>query len=248
MIPHKVSFSDQRDILNDAIINGTERNKPGTNIHQMNIQCLTKISESSKHQFSDISWDYLNSLDELSFYRYSYYVKYHEYLDWSWSETISSHVVKKIISETVIGLFDKVTRVVVMANAPGVALEAHRDFAAHTLYQIPGTLSETALKPSQIEFYDHLPNFSGVNPRIHHNQEFMTLKIPLTEIPGDNGKPFFQKGEHREFYSVGNHMFFMNEIELHGTYAVPFWRGVVSIDGIFNQKVFNELHRIPVQQ
>lgn len=81
----------------------------------------------------------------------------------------------------------------------------------------------------------------------HKANNNLAIKFPLTDNPGDNGCPVLQVDGDVMKYSVGNHAFALNEVELfHGSMPVNHTRGVLFLDGIIDIDALMALPRSPI--
>ena len=183
-----------------------------------------------------VTWTYLSRLDPD--------------LEWRWLDHEASHLLRRLL-EPWQGLFRKITRVKIFVQLPGQRIEPHRDLVAGHRYEhmmdpesaAPGPVPAVYLGRAWMA--DLLP---GPERTIHHEQGYLSLKIPISERPGDPGRPYVVAGPERVVFSSDDHLYFMNEYEvLHGAEVAEFHRGVVFVDGIHAPEAMRAVERQPVR-
>jgi hypothetical protein len=114
--------------------------------------------------------------------------------------------------------------VLILVQKPGSAIPMHTDKVVKNQYV------DAKFAPGPAE--DLLLNENNVH---WESNRYLTLKWPLTEIPGNNGAPKININGSEYHYNVGNKLFAINEVDItHGADAVTHRRGVVFLDGLLD--------------
>ena len=145
-------------------------------------------------------------------------------LTWEWKNTPSAQLVKQLLSplEDVI----KFTRVFALIRKPGEAAPTHTDIAYKHSYDI-GYATKANLTGNSIE---------------HHTNNYAAIRIPLTELSGNNGMPYLYMNNKPYYYDAGNNFFVLDEVRnAHGADPVDFHRGVIFVDGFVDFEKLEEL-------
>lgn len=239
--PFRISSQDQQDIIGDTLQTGSVVPiAEGFNAEPFWVsQGLTYVPESLiSHVPKELHgrWTYLNRMNSE--------------LSWTWTDSDSAKIVKRVL-EPLRPYFKCVTRVTVLVQRPHVPLSAHRDLVPFNEYENLLEASKTFWGDKRLR-YEGDPWFKNFQTRhdcdLHRRQEFMNLKIPLSSRPGTPGRPYIQSPREKLYYDSEDHIFFLNEAEVeHGADAVEFHRGVVIVDGLFDETRFPELRRLPVR-
>jgi hypothetical protein len=153
---------------------------------------------------------------------YDFKFRFEEACRWEWVDSPVTGTVCEEVAR-VEHLFKKLTRVQIILQRPGFELPLHRDLVTGEEY--PGG-----------QIYNPFGKSYEVREKHRHaQQDFLALKIPLTERAGDNGRP------------VGRRFFALNEAFLrHGALPVEHYRGVICVDGILDPERLAAEKREPI--
>lgn len=157
----------------------------------------------------------------------------------------SSMIIQELLSQ--IPLY-KVTRVLVLLQEPNIKLGEHRDL-------VPGHLYDNMEDKTSVLYGDKTLRYEGTyhkafqslgleikDTEVHAAQSYMSLKIPLSVMPGNPGLPFILNDGVKTHFNTHDKLYLLNEYECeHGADAVDFWRGVIFVDGFFNLDVLNQM-------
>lgn len=151
--------------------------------------------------------------------------------EWEWKDTPVTETVKNLMSR-IDHLFVSVHRVLLLVQKVGSTIPLHTDKVIKTQYDegyfAPGPAAEFNIEGNDF----------------HRQNKYLALKWPLTDTPGNNGKPVIEVDGKKYIYDVGQNLFAINEVEiLHGADAVEHRRGVIFIDGIFDWNEFDKIKR-----
>jgi hypothetical protein len=144
-------------------------------------------------------------------------------LDWEWIDTPITPILKKYVAQ-IQHLYVKFNRVLILVQKPGSAIPMHTDKVVKNQYAeekfAPGPAANLHLDENNLH-WDY--------------NRYLTLKWPLTDVPGNNGDPRINVKGQEYRYDVGNELFAINEVDVtHGAGAVAHRRGVVFLDGLLN--------------
>lgn len=182
---------------------------------------ITRLTEDSIKKFSNVprfNTNWLNWAGRL-----------HPGLDWEWIDTPITPVLKNLVDQ-IKHLYIKFNRVLILVQKPGSAIPLHTDKAVRNIYGdenfIPGPAKDLLFNDNNIHW---------------EFNRYLTLKFPLTDIPGNNGLPKVCIDQKEYFYNTKNNLFAINEVDiLHGADPVSHRRGVIFLDGILNYSVLQQ--------
>jgi hypothetical protein len=176
-----------------------------------------------------------------------FFYRYHSHIKWDWLDTEAACEVRELL-KPIEKVFSKLTRVKIFLQIPGQRTPMHKDLAAGNYYRVKGPYSYVRgpdlvkhLGDAEINALDPAPDTSA-----HHRQNYLALKIPLTEVEGDYGRQVII-AEKPYFYSHGGQFYCFSEANWHGAETSPFYRGVVFVDGILKMDEVAALERDPIQ-
>jgi hypothetical protein len=150
--------------------------------------------------------------------------RFHPELEWEWIDSPIKSVVQKII-DPLEQFYTKLTRVILLVQAPQKQFQLHRDIVNN---------------PVKLQ-YPYTKAVAAYQKDINQN---MALKLPLTINAGDNGQPVIQIDNQQFKYDVGNQLFIINEVDMaHGALPTDHYRGVIFIDGILNWKAISQAEK-----
>lgn len=142
-------------------------------------------------------------------------------LPWEYFQNPLKDLVQELVSP--LCSFYSPTRIKIFVQKPNESLREHCD----KLEYKNNALFRDFLKTEQ--FHDFF-----VEP-FHQAQKCLTIKIPLSEIPGDNGKGYFLYQGMKYYLKPGNNFYMFNESKLrHGADPCSHFRGVIFLDGVIN--------------
>jgi hypothetical protein len=156
---------------------------------------------------------------ELKTSQLSYQYRYHPTVEWEWIDTPITKFVQQAFAQ-IEHLYTKVNRIFLLVQHPDHEIAAHADKFVNP----------------------HLDDYDlAVQSRVNHN---MAIKFPLTETPGNNGRPYLYIDDCVYQYDVGNHAFAINEMDImHGAMQSGLRRGVIFIDGFIDfARLEKEIH------
>jgi hypothetical protein len=181
------------------------------------------------------------STDQLG--RLFYLLRLSEDVEWEWLEHPLTKRIQNILSPLSKALL-KLNRVTIIVEVPGKNVPSHRDLIVGERYGNMISETETFWGDKNLRYHGD-PWFSKLRLPLpsegqHKKQNYYGLRIPISEKPGDNGKPFVQSSSgERWYYNVGQNFFLLDEATMeHGAEAVGFYRGVIIVDA---QLDLNEL-------
>jgi hypothetical protein len=135
-------------------------------------------------------------------------------IKWTWRNTPASQLIQQILSPLE-GIVE-FTRIFTLVRKPGESAPTHTDVAYGHSYK---------------EGYVTYPEFTG-NLQDHHDNNYAAIRIPLTEMAGNNGLPYLYMNEKPYYYNAGTNLYVIDEVRhAHGADPVDFHRGVVFVDG-----------------
>jgi hypothetical protein len=176
---------------------------------------------------------------------WAYFSRLDPALEWEWAPGEAAGLVRELLAP--LARLGRVTRVKAILPLPGVRVPAHRDL-------VPGNEYDGLAEPCAVAQgarrlrYQGVPWLPPAPPTdAHRAVGYLSLKIPISERPGDAGRPFVIMDGRRRHYSSRGRLFFLNEYELlHGADPVDFWRGVVFVSGFWDPAALASAARRPV--
>ena len=180
--------------------------------------------------------------------RWMYQSRLRSDLNWNWKPGLATDLVKEAL-KPYDHLIEKITRVVVAIQIPGIEIRAHRDFAAGNTYH--GMVGKHSTLAGSLELMyegdEWLPGLQDIKPSDQHKQQkYLSLKIPISEKE-EPGRPYVLRDGVKIYYSSENHLFFLNEAEvLHGSEAVDYQRGLILVNGIFDAEAVEKEHLLDI--
>lgn len=176
---------------------------------------------------------------------WAYFSRLDHGLEWEWVPGEASELVRELLAP--LSRLGRVTRVKAILPLPGARVPAHRDL-------IPGNEYDGLADAFSIAQGARRLRYQGVTwlppapaTQAHRAAGYLSLKIPISERPGDAGRPFVIMDGRRRHYSSRGRLFFLNECEIfHGADPVDFWRGVVFVSGFWDPVELARVPRLPV--
>ncbi len=169
---------------------------------------------------------------------------------WNWREEMPlTPLIKKIVAPYE-KLFSFFSRVKIHIQRLNHTVHFHRDLTAGLEYQIINSLTTewADTKPIAYQMYPWV-DLNDLPPNSHESDPLLrnafALKIPLSENPENYGLQTIVDGRPYYYTTQGN-AYLLNENCYHGTQAVPFYRGLIFVDGIINPQALKEMKIEPV--
>ncbi|NUN06135.1 MAG: hypothetical protein HUU57_10265 [Bdellovibrio sp.] len=230
-LPFKISSDDQKSIIDFVRSQGK---KAGFNLAEggyvepwyfYSLRTITNKSEIRAKYSEKVS------VTDFSF-------RYDEDCQWDWVQCPITEIVKTYVDRLVpFYQNQKITRVQVALQRPQMDLPLHRDRVMGEIY------ADTGNEP-------YNPFAGRIEAKINNSQKLnrgLTVKIPITEIPSDNGLPILEIDGKKNVYNVEDNIFAINEIDIrHGSMPVAHYRGVISIDGLLDFAALSKLALEPI--
>jgi len=219
-LPYTISAEDQQTLIDYAYTNADwDRRAPS----------LFKVVETDPFCFGRVqmrrptveSLTLIPNHNTMTEHQIAFRYRLHPEVEWEWVDNPMTPVVQKLVAP-IEHLYQKITRIILLVQATNAGIAAHTDtftnpYASRDIL----ALQQTA----------------------NHN---MVLKWPLTETPGDNGRPYLYINEKPYEYDVQNNLFVINEIDImHGAFQSGVRRGVIFLDGILNYENLLKETRLP---
>lgn len=183
----------------------------------------------------DMDLESYNELSDNEKGRLSYLMRLRPGMKWKWENRPIIDTIKNIISP-LNSYIKRLNRVVIILQMPGKSVPPHRDLIVGDTYENMESRTSTLWGNKTLQYLGD-PWFSAINKEIpnnnlHEKQNYFGLRIPLSQYPGNNGKPYLQRpGAEKQYYNVNNQLFLLDEASTnHGADAVDFYRGVVIVD------------------
>lgn len=137
---------------------------------------------------------------------------------WEYLDTPITELVKKLIFP--LSHFYKPTRIKIFVQKPHQILREHCDKLDYKNNELFRNFFKTE------QFHHFFPE------PLHLEQECLTIKIPITEVPDDNGKGFVRVKGSKYYLKPKNQYYLLNESHVrHGADACTHHRGVIFLDG-----------------
>lgn len=152
---------------------------------------------------------------------------------WEYFATPLTDLVKKLMAPVL--SFYTPTRIKIFVQKPGKRLREHCD----KLEYKNNVLFRDFLKTEQFHDYFTEP--------AHQKQNCLALKIPISEIAGNNGNSYvFHEGA-KYAIQPENHYYLFNESRLrHGADPCPHYRGVIFMDGCIDVEELEKMALAPL--
>lgn len=174
-----------------------------------------------------------------------FYVKFHPGIGWRWTDCPSTKIIRKHC-KPLLSLFTHLSQVDVLLLRAGHSIPIHRDFVPGNVYgglKNPYT-SEPGTKTLKFLGEQWFAPFRKYMVAGHAEQDYMTLRIPLSLSPKDQGRPWLlNKNFEKRHYSAGGRAFMLNDTVFHGADAVSHPRGVLMLNGVLNMKKVSALKK-----
>ncbi len=217
-IGHRISPNVQQAIIHEVLTHGQT-----ANVQPFWVKCDVRSMDRPRGGSENPPEDFFYRLDPRT--------------AWHWEDTPLANMVRPMV-DSVEHLFTKLTRVKVFIQKPHMAISAHRDLVPGNEYKhISGVYTPTIIGTYCGIYHGH-PNLPVEPNTRHRDQKYLNLKIPLTSVEGNYGKPYIiGKSEGKEYLSADGHFYFLNEYEIfHGCDVVDFPRGIIFVDGILDME------------
>jgi len=209
---------DQKTIIDHVVANG-HWGGPYSSPDSDNNICRVQTRQLTHDSMMKIGTDATKSLHAIV----AYY-RFHPELEWEWIDSPIKSVAQKIIAP-VEQFYTKLTRIILLVQAPQKQLHLHQDMVFNS---------------AKLQ-YPYAKDVAAYQKDINQN---MALKLPLTMNTGDNGRPVIEINNQQFKYDVGNQLFIINEVDiLHGALPTDHYRGVIFIDGILNWNAINQAEK-----
>lgn len=239
-LPHSIEPEDEQVIIHDTQKCGSEL--PVENKNNKIFWKGLSLTSIIEDQLTHIPVPHRD--------RWMYQVRLREEFEWYWTDHPSSAIVQRLIAP-LSKCIQKVTRVVVTLQIPGVGIKAHRDLACGNAYLQMSEPHSTRIGSKNLTYKGDswFPSVDKILlSRQHEKQGYLSLKIPITERLNLCGKPFIVHGGKKNYYSSERSLFFLNEVEaLHGADAVDYYRGLILINGLFDYDAILKLQTFPAK-
>jgi len=180
---------------------------------------------------SRLEKNYLEEFKKNGLQSCEYWSRHRTDLQWRWEDTPVMSIFRKY-EALLKPYFHKLTRVTAVVQKPNTLIYLHKDLVPGTRY------ANTLFKPFQSSIF--------TENDFHKNNKYLSLKMPLTTVLGDNGFPVVNINDQLLRYNVCKNFFLINEQEIyHGALKSDFLRGTIFFDGQLNvEKIMSD--RIPV--
>ncbi len=230
-LPYQITPEDQQAIIDYAYANSNswsgqvqvwdqDKNNYDQTDYFGRVQ-ITRLTESSIEKVSHtpgLNSNWLNWACRLD-----------HTLEWEWIDTPITPILKKYV-DSISHLYKKFNRVLILVQKQGSAIPLHTDKVVKNQYGTEGF----APGPAQDILINENDNHWTYN-------RHLTLKFPLTEIQGNNGKPLIEIDNNQYVYNTGSNLFAINEVSIkHGAEAVEHRRGVIFLDGILDYEALKK--------
>lgn len=228
-LPYTIDYADQKKILDYAYAHAgswsgqvqvwnkqTDQHEQTDYFGRVQITRLTKVS--SQHLGQQYHSDWSNWAGRLD-----------PNLEWEWIDTPVTELVKNYVDQ-VTHLYHRFHRVLLLIQKVGSDIPLHTDKVIKNTYNndlfAPGPANNLPIPQNDLHW---------------SNNRYMSLKWPLTEIPGDNGQPVIKIDQQLYRYNAKNHCFAINEVDIeHGAKAASHHRGVIFMDGLLDYNALKQ--------
>lgn len=227
--PYSISFDDQQKLIDYTLKHGWV--VPS----EMNVLPPFWVGMS----LTDVPQEEKAHIPEEHRGRWMYLVRNRVELGWFWRDIEIAPIVQRAL-EPMKPYFSAFTRVTIFLQVPNQALPPHRDLLPGNEYRDMESSHLTFSGDKKLR-YEGDPWFAEFDRfesnEFHRDQKFFNLKIPLSQNPNSPGKPYVIWQGKKYHYDSQGRFFFLNEVEIeHGADPVPFYRGVIFVDGTLNLK------------
>jgi hypothetical protein len=182
-----------------------------------------------------------------SLQRWGFFARLDRTMPWRWREGPATEIVRRVLAP-VLPLFEKLTRVSVNVQRPGKAIKPRRDLVPGASYAL--VTADRWRAGQVVQRYTGEPWLGRVRPidsASHADNQYLCLRIPISENPDDPGLPFVVVGGARYYYASRGRLYFVDETLPHGADPVAVWRGVVVASGILDPAALADVVRRPVE-
>ena len=219
-LPYKIHPWHQQMIIEEALATGYKSEaQPYWVKHD--IRSLHPDSVAGTYQGDKAPGDFFYRLDPRA--------------EWVWEDNEAAETLRPYI-EDIGHLFTKMTRIKAFIQIADMEIAAHRDLVPGNEYRNFQSPRNPQLGTMSGIFEGHKRLRWQPNTR-HADQKYLNLKVPLTTHPSEGGKPYIWDNDGKKYLRSEDHLYFLNEYEMfHGCDAVPYYRGVIFIDGILNME------------
>lgn len=155
--------------------------------------------------------------------------------NWEWRTDELSQMVRTLI-DPFVHYYVKVTRVMCIAQIPGVALDTHVDHIAGQYYDYGMNLGSHTTPDAMIELFRD--GKLQADPHLHEKQRYYGGRLFLQD---ENSSYYVEDGE-KFYYHPENRFFFLRDAFEHGSDAQAAWRGFLYIDGMFRPDMMESIY------
>lgn len=219
-LPYTISSEDQQALINYTYANADwDRRAPSLfTVVETDPLCFGRIQ---MRRPTTESLKLISGHESMTDHQIAFRYRLHPDIEWEWVDNPMTLIVQRLV-DPIEHLYQKVTRIILLVQATDTAIAPHTD-----------AFTNDALSRDII----------SVQKNLNHN---MVLKWPLTETPGNNGRPYLYINETPYGYDVQNNLFAVNEINImHGAFQSGVRRGVIFLDGILNYENLLQETRLP---
>lgn len=221
-LPYTISAEDQQALIDYTYANANwDRRAPSLfNIVETDPLCFGRVQ---MRRPSADSVHLIPDYNELTEHQLAYRYRLHPGVNWEWISNPVTPIVQRLMAP-IEHLYQKISRIILLVQATTAGIAPHIDSFGNPYLD---------------------KEIIAIQKNVNHN---MVLKWPLTEIPGDNGRPFLYINETHYGYDVQNNLFAVNEIDImHGAFQSGVRRGVIFLDGILNYENLLQETRLPAR-
>jgi hypothetical protein len=221
-LPYRIEQTDQELIIQEAIALGTV--DPA---HPYFIRHEVRVADPSS---LDGMFD--DQMPSDFFYRLEPNVK------WGWKDNRCAVILQPYM-DMIDHLYKKLTRVKVFLQVPGMEINAHRELVSGNEYVAMRSDTDSSYGANSGVFKGHENVRVTANDR-HRAQRYLTLKIPLTSLSGNHGRPYLVQDK-KVYIESKDQFYCINEYQrAHGCDSVDFHRGIVFVDGIMDMAMMDQ--------
>lgn len=212
-LPQKVLFEDQKKILKFIVENGY-------NAPESSEDCIWKAYRFRILDRTKIPEEYFNDFSKANMAP-DFWSRHRCDLPWVWQDTPVTDILMRY-ADQLSPYIHNLTRVLAVVLKPSKEILLHRDLIGGSEY-------------GKIKCFSPYPDYEFLPNQFHKNNDYLSVKMPLTEIEGDNGFPYIEKNGSHYSYDVKNNFFAINEVHIkHGAKPCSHYRGAMFFDGNLN--------------